>query len=148
MKSWRLERSSTIICISSNSVAGRKADLVYTLQIIRFCAKELNVDQRIQYFISNTYFSHGHSHVCIPDVSYSVSPFGIKPLNTEDGLVWHCIIFRIWRSTTQLHGFCLGGSASRRSRQHSLVSIRIFSLCSQCLLETEQNGSPRRRRGT
>jgi cellulose synthase (UDP-forming) len=51
-------------------------------------SKKLNVDQRMQYFISNMFFLVG-----IPMLAYLVFPilyllFGVKPLNTEDGLVW------------------------------------------------------------
>ncbi len=51
-------------------------------------AKKLNLDQRMQYFISNTYFLVG-----IPIFAYLLFPiiyllFGIKPLNTGDGSVW------------------------------------------------------------
>lgn len=51
-------------------------------------SKNLNLDQRMQYFASNTYFLVG-----ISILAYLIFPilyllFGIKPLNTEDGLVW------------------------------------------------------------
>lgn len=51
-------------------------------------SKHLTLDQRVQYFFSNTYFLVG-----ISVLAYLLFPilyllFGIKPLDTEDGLVW------------------------------------------------------------
>ncbi len=49
---------------------------------------KLSLDQRLQYFISNTYFLVGFSIL-----AYLIFPilyllFGVKPLNTENGLTW------------------------------------------------------------
>lgn len=51
-------------------------------------SKHLTLDQRIQYFFSNTYFLVG-----VSILAYLLFPilyllFGIKPLDTENGVVW------------------------------------------------------------
>jgi cellulose synthase (UDP-forming) len=51
-------------------------------------SKKLSLDQRLQYFISNTYFLVGFSILAYLLFPILYLLFGIKPLNTEDGLVW------------------------------------------------------------
>ncbi|MFA9262463.1 MAG: glycosyltransferase [Undibacterium sp.] len=51
-------------------------------------SKHLTLDQRIQYFFSNTYFLVGISILAYLSFPIIYLLFGIKPLNTEDGLVW------------------------------------------------------------
>mgnify|MGYP002346663112 CR=1 FL=1 len=101
-------------------------------------AKELNVDQRIQYFISNTYFLVG-----IPMLAYLTFPilyllFGIKPLNTEDGLVWalHYIpYFALYYSLTWL----LLGRLRLSTLATALSSFYPYLLAMfSVLFETEQ----------
>lgn len=101
-------------------------------------SKKLNVDQRIQYFISNTYFLVG-----IPMLAYLTFPilyllFGIKPLNTEDGLVWalHYIpYFALYYSLTWL----LLGRLRLATLATALSSFYPYLLAmSSVLFETEQ----------
>ncbi|TXH00997.1 MAG: glycosyltransferase [Candidatus Moraniibacteriota bacterium] len=51
-------------------------------------AKKLNLDQRLQYFISNTYFLVGFSILAYLLFPILYLLFGVKPLDTENGLVW------------------------------------------------------------
>lgn len=101
-------------------------------------AKGLNMDQRIQYFISNMFFLVG-----IPMVAYLSFPilyllFGIKPLNTEDGLTWalHYIpYFALYYSLTWL----LLGRLRMATLATAIASFYPYILAlSSVLFETDQ----------
>lgn len=101
-------------------------------------SKKLNIDQRIQYFISNTYFLVG-----IPILAYLTFPilyllFGIKPLNTENGLIWalHYIpYFALYYSLTWL----LLGRLRLATLATALASFYPYLLAMfSVLFETEQ----------
>ncbi|MEI9966273.1 MAG: glycosyltransferase [Candidatus Moraniibacteriota bacterium] len=79
---------STIVSYFKQQRRWAKGGLGMLLTSNPLRSKKLNLDQRIQYFFSNTYFLVG-----ISILAYLLFPilyllFGIKPLDTENGFVW------------------------------------------------------------
>lgn len=82
------EAPATIISYFKQQRRWAKGGLGMLLTSNPLRSKRLNLDQRMQYFVSNTYFLVG-----ISILAYLIFPilyllFGVKPLNTEDGMMW------------------------------------------------------------
>jgi len=82
------EAPATIVSYFKQQRRWAKGGLDMLLNNNPLRSKKLNLDQRMQYFISNTYFLVG-----ISILAYLMFPilyllFGVKPLNTDDGWSW------------------------------------------------------------
>ncbi|MDP1833925.1 MAG: glycosyltransferase [Candidatus Moranbacteria bacterium] len=101
-------------------------------------SKKLNLDQKMQYFISNSFFLVGVSifvYVLFP-ILYLL--FGIKPLDTENGIVWvlHYVpYFALYYSLTYL----FLGSIRLETLSTALASFYPYLLgLFSALFDTEQ----------
>lgn len=82
------EAPATVISYFKQQRRWAKGGLGMLLQHNPLRSRKLNLDQKIQYFASNTYFLVGLSILAYLLFPILYLLFGIKPLNTDDGISW------------------------------------------------------------